>query len=132
MAKFWFTVTELEKLLFIFLDSLHDLKFDFFIRCFEKMFPWLAALNHIHYLKWRTVFLNDIKDLPHSIKEAFDQGNFTVKKTSRVFSAMEIGQAHEQNNRAVKVDGGTIDIIGNEMALKSKFFDLPEVLINIV
>ena len=63
------------------------------------------------------MLLNDMKRLPDSIKEAFNQGNITVKKTSRVFSAMGIDQAHEQNNRVVKVDGGAIDIMDNESAL---------------
>ena len=60
---------------------------------------------------------NGMKRFPDSIKEAFNQGNITVKKTSRVFSAMGIDQAHEQNNRVVKVDGGAIDIMDNESAL---------------
>ena len=73
----------------------------------------LAALGHIHNVRSELVFLNEIKLSPDSIKEAFDQGNVTVKKTSRVFSAMGIDPAHEQNNRAAKVDGGTIDIMEN-------------------
>ena len=58
-----------------------------------------------------------MKRLPDSIKEAFDQENFIVKKTSRVFLTMRIDQAHEQNNRAVKVDDGVIGIMDNENAL---------------
>ena len=63
------------------------------------------------------MFLNNMKRLPDSIKEAFDQENFIVKKTSRVFLTMRIDQAHEQNNRAVKVDDGVIGIMDNENAL---------------
>ena len=81
------------------------------------MLPWLAALGHIHYLRLGLVFLNNIKRLPDSIKEAFDQGNFTVKRTSRAFSTMGIDQVHEQNNTAVTVDGGAIGIMENESAL---------------
>ena len=62
------------------------------------------------------MFLNNMKHLPDSIKEAFDQENFIVKKTSRVFLTMRIDQAHEQNNRAVKVDDGVIGIMDNENA----------------
>ena len=61
--------------------------------------------------------MNNMKRLPDSIKEAFDQENFIVKKTSRVFLTMRIDQAHEQNNRAVKVDDGVIGIMDNENAL---------------
>ena len=53
-----------------------------------------------------------------TIKEAFNHGHFTVKKTSHVFSVMGISQSHEQNkNRPVKVDGRTFGIMDNESAL---------------
>ena len=81
------------------------------------MLPSLAALDHMPYLRWRLVFLNDINRLPDSIEEAIDQEYFFVKKTSRVFSVMRIDQAYEQNNRVVKVDDGAIGIMDNERAL---------------
>ena len=65
----------------------------------------------------RNSVLNDIKRLLDSIKEAIDQGNFTVKKTSCVFFCYGVCQAHEQNSRAVKVDGGAIGIMDNESEL---------------
>ena len=79
------------------------------------MLSWLAALDRIYYLRWRLVFLNNMKRLRDSIKEAIDHRNFTVKKTSRAFSAMRIDQAHKQNNRAVKVDGGAIGTMDSAM-----------------
>ena len=81
------------------------------------MLPSLAALDHIHYLRWRLEFLDDINRLPDSIKEVIDQGYFFVKKNSCVFSVMRIDQAYEQNNRVVKVDDGAIGIMDNERAL---------------
>ena len=84
---------------------------------FQRDASLLAALDDIHNVRSRLVFLNEMKQSPDSIKEAFDQGNFTVKKTSRVFLAMVIDLAHEQNNREVKVDDGTVDTMDNEIAL---------------
>lgn len=68
-AKFWFTVIDLETILFMFIRSL---------RTSDEMIPWLAALDH--YLRWGAVFLHDIKHLLRSVLEAFFQGHFTVKK----------------------------------------------------
>ena len=48
----------------------------------------------------------------------FEAGNFTMKKTSRPFSAMAIDQAHEQNNASVKGDGGAVRLTENPIALK--------------
>ena len=38
-SKYWFLVIELEMLLFIFLLSLCESKFDLFIRCFKEILP---------------------------------------------------------------------------------------------
>ena len=116
-AKYWFTVMDLEALLFTFLKSLRLSDFNLFLEAFEEMMPWVAVLDHTHYMRWGSVFLDDMRRLPESIKKSFDLGNFTVKKSSRVFSAIGIDQAHEQNNKRVKVDGGAIGIMDNESAL---------------
>ena len=58
-----------------------------------------------------------MKRLPDSIKEAFNQGNVTVKITSRVFSAIETDQANEENNKAIKVDNGALGIKDNGSGL---------------
>ena len=68
--------------------------------------------------KMGLVFLSEMKCLPDSIKETVNHEHFTLKKTSRVFSAMGIDYSHKQNNnRPVEVDGRALDIIYNESAL---------------
>ena len=44
-------------------------------------------------------------------------GNFTIQKTNRVFSAIPIDQAHEQNNACIKSDGGAVGLIDKPSAL---------------
>ena len=48
----------------------------------------------------------------------FLKGNFTVTKTARPFSAVAIDQAHEQNNVAVKGDGGAVGLTEKPAALR--------------
>ena len=43
--------------------------------------------------------------------------NFTVKKTTPVFSAIAIDQVHEQNDATVKGDGGAVCLTENPAAL---------------
>ena len=38
----------------------------------------------------------------------FNEGKFTVTKTNRMFSAIAIDHAHEQNNAHIKGDGGAL------------------------
>ena len=63
---------------------------------------------------------NDLKLLPsrHStIYEEFCKGHFTVQKSRKLFSSMADDQAHEQNNKLVKIDGGAIGILDKQKAL---------------
>lgn len=52
------------------------------------------------------------------VLEQFKKGYFTVNKTDHPFSNMGVNQAHQQNNKVVKVDdGGSIGILENETTL---------------
>ena len=46
----------------------------------------------------------------------FSNGHFTVQKTKRMFSAIPLDQAHEQNNAYVKGNGGAIGLTDNATA----------------
>ena len=66
------------------------------------------------------VFIQDFSALKRDHNEtykAFKKGFFTVRKTNCVFSNMGIDQAHEQNNKILKTDGGVIGIFDNPTAL---------------
>ncbi len=61
-----------------------------------------------------------------SIVEEFNNGNFTVRKTRRIFSSIAIDQAHEQHNAIVKGDGGAVGLTQNPEALKRWMVAGPE------
>ena len=48
--------------------------------------------------------------------QQFNKGYFIVNKTDHPFSSISVDQAHKQNNKVVKVDGGTIGILENKKA----------------
>ena len=56
----------------------------------------------------------------------FMAGKFTVKKTTHVFAALAIDQAHEQNNASVKGDGGAVGLTENPAALRRWMVSGPE------
>ena len=58
-AKYWFTVIELEILLFMFIKSLRDADFELYVRCVQDILPWMFSMDHIHYSRWMSVFLFD-------------------------------------------------------------------------
>ena len=77
----------------------------------------MFALDHTHYARWLSVFFQDLLELHPSLLEAFMDGKFVIRKSDHQFSCMGIDQAHEQNNKLVKIKGGAIGILDNENAL---------------
>ena len=61
------------------------------------------------------------------IAKRFSDGNFTIQKTNRVFSAIPVDQAHEQNNGYIKGDGGAVGLTDNPNALQHWMIAGPEV-----
>ena len=60
-VSYWFTVINLEVLLFMFIRSLRERDFPLFVTSLENIVPWMFSLNHIHYARWLPVFLEDLK-----------------------------------------------------------------------
>ena len=104
----------------MFIKSLRLGDFSLFCSCLRDILPWFFALDHTHYSRWMSVFLEDVLKLQASNEgtyQALSKGYFTVRKTNRNFSCIGIDQAHEQNNKIVKGDGGAIGIMDNKSKL---------------
>ena len=111
--EYFFVVYELELLLPMFVKSIRVADFEMFCDAVEQIIPWMFALDHVHYSRWLPVFLQDLRELPTRhprVYEEFCNGRFTVQKTGRKFSSIASDQAHEQNNKLVKDEGGAIGI----------------------
>ena len=79
--------------------------------------------------RWIPVHIRDmcgLEKLHPNVHAHFLNGHFTIKKTGNAFSAMAIDQAHEQNNAAVKGDGGAVGLTENPSALKRWMICGPE------
>ena len=61
-----------------------------------------------------------------NIHNEFSCGNFVVKKTNHIFSALGIDHAHEQANAMAKGDGGVIGLIEDPSALRRWMIAGPE------
>ena len=88
-------------------------------------------MDHTNYARWVPVHIRDMMSLSKShpeIATEFTNGKFTVHKTKRVFSSMAIDQAHEQNNAAVKSDGGAVGLTQTPNALRRWMVAGPELV----
>eukprot|EP00794_Sanderia_malayensis_P013411 gene13411-14786_t len=126
--EYWNTVFELEALLLLLVKSIRLADCAMYVDALEQIIPWIFALDHVHYSRWLPVFVQDLKDLPTRHKEVhqqFSKGKFTIQKTNRKFSCISVDQAHEQNNKIIKDEGGAIGILERPMVLM-KWMDDPE------
>ena len=92
------------------------------------MISWFLAMNNHNYARWLPAFLKVLlfsKNHP-ALHVAFREGLFVVQKTTRRFSAIDLDQAHEQNNAVIKGDGGAIGLLDNPSALKRWMLAEPE------
>ena len=56
----------------------------------------------------------------------FKNGSFVLDKTNPAFSSLPSGQAHEQNNKIVKGEGGAIEVLhGSHVAWQEQKIPFP-------
>ena len=128
--QFWATALELEICVLIYVRFLREADFALYLDALTELVPWFCALDHTNYARWIPVHLRDMAGLPNKhpeINRKFNAGHFTVQKTKRVFSAIPIDQAHEQNNACVKGDGGAVGLTEDPSALRRWMVAGPEV-----
>ncbi len=125
------TTLSSELLVLSYIKSLRTANFSFYVDSLTKLAPWFFSLDHTNYARWVPVHIRDMVNLEKAhptIAAEFNNGNFTVHKTRQAFSSIAIDQAHEQNNAAVKSDGGAVGLTQNPGALRRWMVAGPEVV----
>ena len=119
-ATYSFAVIELEILLFSFVCSVPQSLFVVYNSQSFYGFVWgnVAIVSNTRPFKLHEVYIPVWHEpLISFCCRLIVKGHFTIKKTERIFSAIGIDQAHKQNNKSMKIDGGAIGILDNEQAL---------------
>lgn len=95
----------------------------------SELIPYFFALDHTNYSRWLPIHLRDMTEIERKqpgVASEFLKGYFTVHKSERVFSAIAIDQAHEQNNKIIKGDGGAVGLTEDPSALRRWMIAGPE------
>lgn len=127
---YWSLTLQFQLTIFIFVRSLREGNFQLYKDACTSLAPWFFALDHTHYSRWLPVHIRDMEvldeELP-SVAAEFRKGHFVVQKTHHTFSSIPIDQAHEQNNKIVKGDGGAIGLTGSSTQLLRWMVSGPEI-----
>ena len=111
---------ELERCVRVYVCSLRQASFRMYLDASTELVSWLYAIDHTNHAQWIPVHLRDMAELATKhpeLEKQFNEGKFTVRKTNRVFSAIAIDHAHEQNKAHIKGDGGAVGLTYNPSAL---------------
>ena len=82
------------------------------------MTPYFFATDHYNYARWMPVYLLDMTQLPEDISQAFDQGQFAIRKTDGAFNGIWSDMGTETTViRDAKSDGGVVGLTRKESAL---------------
>ena len=130
--RFWLTTLELELLLLTFVRSLREGNSHLYIEALHKMAPWFFSSDRVKYSRWLPVHIRDMQALSRThpdILRNFVEGKFVIRSSEKNFSSIiiSIDQAHEQNNKHVKGQGGIIGLTANESALNRWIVSGPEI-----
>ena len=101
-----------------------------YLDALTELTPRFHAREHVNYARWIPVHLRDMAELSTKhpeVAKQFNDGNFTITKTNRVFSAIRIDQAHEQSNVFIKGDGGAVGLTDNPDAFRRWMVAGPDV-----
>ena len=115
---YWDLVRRYETLILIFVRAHREKNFSLYVSTLEELAPMFFALDHVNYARWMSIHIRDMKSLPTSIKEEFEQRQHWVVPKTNKFSTIPIDQAHEQENKTVKISGGTVGLIENPVAFR--------------
>ena len=127
--RYWSSVLDLELACLRLVRAIREANFNMYVQSIRELLPWMFAMDHGNYARWLSVHYRDMCILPSKHPEVykhFQEGCFTVYKTTRRFSAIALDHAHEQVNAGVKGDGGAVGLTENPAALRRWMVAGPE------
>lgn len=74
----------------------------------------MICLNYTHYLRWETIFRNDVQNLQSFVSDHMLEAFYRL---TVFFSSIVIDRLLELNSKVVKVDSGAIDIMEGKETL---------------
>ena len=117
MFNDWFNVLQSIKIVFLILRSFREANIDLLVGSLELMVSLFFSFDHVHYSKWVSVFIQDLKLLPvklPSLYDEFKKGNFVVNTCGNSFSKIAMDQAQEHNSKKTRSVSGYINLVNQE------------------
>ena len=122
------TYTRMVERLLVFIHASRSGNWSLHLSATEELIQDITSMDRIKYHRLLPVYLAEMHNLQNTdpiIWEAFQQGGFSVAKTSIPFTAIGMDHAGEQINKILKIEGGIVGISRNENARTRYFLTAP-------
>ena len=103
----------------LFIRSVRTANWELHLASLEE-FKYFSALDLINYARMIAWYLEDMKQLEikhPDLWNEFSRGNWVARRTKLSFCSLGMDKALEQENRAMKVLGGVVNITQRKQAL---------------
>jgi hypothetical protein len=113
-----------------YIRSIREGNFLLYVQILGKLVPWFFSMGLTNYARWLPVHIRDMSMLATAHPAVYDEfmkGHFVVQRSEKLFSAMGLDQAHEQQNELIKGVGGVIGLTENPSALHRWMVSGPEI-----
>ena len=103
--RYWSSVLDLELACLRLVRAIREANFNMYVQSIRELLPWMFAMDHGNYARWLSVHYRDMCILPSKHPEVykhFQEGCFTVYKTTRRFSAIALDHAHEHISNIIR------------------------------
>ena len=113
MFKYWYSVLRFQITTLMLVRSFRESNLILLLSCLKEAVPLCFALDHIHYSRWLSVFIQDIEELSVENSSLFEclGKNLGVRTSNAEFSRIAYDQKHEMNNKAIKARNGYINLV---------------------
>ena len=105
MFDYCFNVLGSIKIVFLIIRSFREANIDLLVAFLELMAPLFFSLHQVHYSRWVSVFIQDLKLLPVKLPYLYDEfkGNFVVNTRGNSLSKIAMDKLRNTKTRRLKV-----------------------------
>ena len=103
----------MEMLLLLFVRSIRTEDLFLYEKSLDEIADWVFILDHYNYARWLPVHVRDMMNVrvKHpALYRQFADGFFTIAKPQNTFAMIGFDQTHEQQNKELKMHGGTLNL----------------------
>ena len=129
-AQVFGNYTKVFEHLFLLLRATRQQIWTLYLTSVHALYRYFFAYDMINYARFTPVYLAQmfvLKEKDEQTWNFLNNGNFSVNKSSIVYTGLGADHALEQANKTMKIRGGIKGIASNQLALDQFFIIAPEI-----